>query len=121
MISMTTVVSTSLILALCYGCSTAGRAEKAGDIAGRLGYEGCKLSRPLTLQQVMGKDMSGGYEASRPHPDWDELIQRYASGDVVYFIDCRRVDPSRIAAGTSLYALVREGVVIVRAQDTFHD
>jgi hypothetical protein len=115
-------ISTFLVLGLCHGCSTAGgRADKAGTIAGRLGYEGCTLSKPLTMRQVMGKDMSGGYESSRPHPDWDELIQKYASGDLVYFIDCRRADPSRIFAGTSLYALVRGDVVIARAQDTFQD
>ena len=119
MVSMLMEVSAAVIFGLCYGCSTAGRAD--GDIAGRLGYEGCKLSKPLTMLQVMGKDMSGGYEANRPHPDWDELIQKYTSGDRVYFIDCRRVDPSRIVAGTSLYVLVRAGVVIARAQDTFHN
>jgi hypothetical protein len=114
-------ISTFLVFGLCYGCSTAERTDKAAAIAGRLGYEGCTLSKPLTMRQVMGKDMSGGYESNRPHPDWDELIQKYASGDLVYFIDCRRADPSRIFAGTSLYALVRGDVVIARAQDTFQD
>lgn len=112
------ILSGCLVFALCYGCSTSGRADTA---AGRLGYEGCRLSKPLTMAEVMGKDMSGGYELSRPHPDWDELIHKYASGDVIYFIDCRRVDPSRIAAGTSLYALVRDGMVIARALDKTHE
>jgi hypothetical protein len=113
-------VTIFLVFGLCCGCSTTGRADKA-ITAARLGYEGCTLSKPLTMGQVMGKDMSGGYKSNRPHPDWDELIQKYASGDLVYFIDCRRVDPSRIAAGTSLYALVRGDVVIARAQDTLQD
>jgi hypothetical protein len=112
------IVSAIVVFGLFYGCSTSRRADKADTAAGRLGYEGCRLSKPLTMAEVMGKDMSGGYERSRPHPDWDELIQKYASGDVIYFIDCRRVDPSRIAAGTSLYALVRDGVIIARALDT---
>jgi hypothetical protein len=73
------------------------------------------------MLEVMGKDMSGGNEASRAHPDWDALIAKYASGDQVYFIDCRKVDPSRIVVGTSLYALVRGGVVIARAAETIHD
>jgi hypothetical protein len=121
MLKMPMKVWAAVLFCLCSGCSTAGRAGRVGDLAGGLGYEGCKFSKPLTMLQVMGKDMSGGYEASRPHPDWDELIQKYTSGDRVYFIDCRRVDPSRIVAGTSLYALVRDGVVIARAQDTFHN
>jgi hypothetical protein len=115
-----TMLSAFLIFGLFSGCSTAGRADK-GDIPGTLGYEGCKLSKALTMRQVMGKDMSGGYEASRAHPDWDELIQKYASGDRIYYVDCRSVDTSSIIAGTSLYVLVREGVVIARAQDTVHD
>lgn len=115
------LLSAFLVFGLCHGCSTSGPADKAGAIAGRLGYEGCRLSKPLTMAEVMGKDMSGGNELSRPHPDWDELIRKYASGDQVYFIDCRRVEPSRIVAGTSLYALVRDGVVIARALDTTHE
>lgn len=76
------------------------------------------MSKPLTIAQVMAKDMGGNYQSSRPHPDWDALIAKYASGDQVYFIDCRGVASSRIVVGTSLYALVRDGVVIARAADT---
>jgi hypothetical protein len=115
------MVSALLVFGLCCGCSTAGRADKAAAIAGRLGYEGCRVSKPLTMLQVMGKDMSGEYKMGRPHPDWDELIREYASGDVIYFIDCRGVDPSRIVVGISLYALVRDGVVIARALETIYD
>lgn len=66
----------------------------------------------------MAKDMSGGNEAGRAHPDWDELIAKFADGDQVYFIDCKKADPARVFAGTSLFVLVRQGVVIARALDT---
>jgi hypothetical protein len=33
------LVSTFLVFVLSYGCSTAARAEKPGDIAARLGYD----------------------------------------------------------------------------------
>ncbi|HWO27393.1 MAG TPA: hypothetical protein VNO32_01200 [Candidatus Acidoferrum sp.] len=110
------LVSVFLGFGLCCGCSTGGET-----LAGHLGYEGCRLSKPLTYAQVMAKDMSGGNEASRAHPDWDVLIAKYASGDQVYLIDCRKADPARIFAGTSLYVLVRDGNVIARALDTKHD
>jgi hypothetical protein len=113
MLRIPAMVATSLVFGLCCGCSTGGET-----LATHLGYEGCRLSKPLTMLQVMAKDMSGGNEASRAHPDWDELIGKYASADRVYFIDCRRVDPSRIVVGTSEYVLVRDGVVIARASDT---
>jgi hypothetical protein len=116
MVRIPAIVSAFLFFGLCYGCSTAGET-----LAARLGYEGCGLSKPLTYAQVMAKDMSGGNEASRAHPDWDVLIAQYAPGDQFYFIDCRRSDPARIVAGISLYALVRDGVVIARALDTMHD
>jgi hypothetical protein len=109
------MVSALLVFGLCCGFSTPGRAEKGEALAARLGYEGCRLSKPLTMAQVMAKDMSGGNAASRSHPDWDALIDKYAPGDQIYFIDCRKADPARIFAGTSLYALVRDGVVIARA------
>ena len=115
------VVSVFLVFGLCCACSTAGRADKTESVAGHLGYEGCRLSKPLTMAQVMAKDMSGGNGANRAHPDWDELIAKYAPGDQIYFIDCKNVDSSRIVAGTSLYALVREGAIIARAGDTIHD
>jgi hypothetical protein len=118
---MRVIVSTLLVLGLCHGCSTTGRADKADAIAGRLGYEGCRLSKPLTKAEVMGRAMSGGYGQSRAHTDWDELIAKYAAGDQVYFIDCRKADSSRIFAGTSMYALVRSDVVIARAGDTLRD
>jgi hypothetical protein len=121
MVRIPAMVSTSLVFGLCCGCSTGGRADKSESVAGRLGYEGCRMSKPLTYAQVMAKDMSGGNEASRAHPDWDVLIAKYASGDQVYFIDCGKVDSSRIVAGTSLYVLVRDGVVIARALDTISD
>jgi hypothetical protein len=108
-----------LVFALSCGCSTEARGDRA--VAAQLGYQGCRVSKPLTMLQVMGKDMSGGNEASRAHPDWDALIAKYASGDQVYLIDCRSVDPSRIVAGTFLYALVREGVVVARAAETIYD
>jgi hypothetical protein len=114
-------VSIFLVFGLCCGCSTAHRADKADTLVGRLGYEGCRLSKPLTYAQVVAKDMSGGYEAARAHPDWDELIAKRAPGDQVYFIDCRKADPTRIFAGTSIYVLVREGVVIARAAETIHE
>ncbi len=50
--------------ALLVACSTAG----SGDAAARLGYEGCKVSHPLSMLEVMGKDMSGGNGANRAHP-----------------------------------------------------
>jgi hypothetical protein len=73
------------------------------------------------MAQVMAKDMSGGNGANRAHPDWDALIAKYASGDQVYFIDCTGADSARIIAGTSLYSLVRDGVIIARAVDTIYD
>ena len=108
-----------LFFALCCGCSTARDTDKA--VAARLGYQGCAVSKPLTMLQVMGKDMSGGNGASRAHPDWDALIAKYAAGDLIYSIDCRKADPSRIFAGTSLYVLVRQGVMIARAAETIYD
>lgn len=110
-----------LVFALSCGRSTLARADGSESIARRLGYEGCRLSKPLKISEVMGKSMSGGNEANRSHPDWDELIAKYARGDLIYFIDCKKADSTRIFAGTSLYVLVREGAVIARAFDTFHD
>ena len=110
-----TMVTVLVGFAVCCGYSNEVRADKAETIAARLGYEGCRLSKPLTMAEVMARDMSGGTEASRAHPDWDALIDKYASGDQIYFIDCRKADSSRIFAGTSLYVLVREGMVIARA------
>jgi hypothetical protein len=118
MLSMRTMIPSFLILGLCCGCSTGG-PDKA--VAARLGYEGCRVSRPLTIAQVMAKDMGGNYQSSRPHPDWDGLIDRYAAGDLIYFIDCRKAEPSRIFAGTSLYVLVRQGVTIARAAGAVND
>jgi hypothetical protein len=113
---MRTLVSSLLASLIFSGFSTASNADKA--LAAQLGYEGCKVSKPLTKLEVMGRDMSGGNGASRAHPDWDEIVAQYKSGDQVYFVDCRRVDPSRIAAGTTLYVLVRDGAVIARAAET---
>jgi hypothetical protein len=115
------MVSAFLVFGLCCGFSTLGRAEKGDTLVGRLGYEGCRLSKPLTMAQVMAMDMSGGSGANRAHPDWDALIDKYAAGDQIYFVDCRKAEPSRIFAGTSLYVLVRTGVVIARASGTMRD
>jgi hypothetical protein len=115
MLRLPTMVSAFLVFGLCCGYSGEVRADKSETIAGRLGYDGCRLSKPLTMAEAMAKDMSGGYEAGRAHPDWDALIDKYTSGDQIYFIDCKRAESSRIYAGTSLYVLVREGVVIARA------
>jgi hypothetical protein len=115
-ISRPAIGSALLVFGLCCGYSSEVRADKAETEAIRLGYEGCRLSKPL-LAQVMAKDMSGGNDANRAHPDLDALLDRYASGDLIYLIDCRKADPNRIFAGTSLYALVRDGVIIARASD----
>ena len=88
MVRIPRMVLASLVLGLCCGCSFAARGNKV--IAARLGYEGCRVSKPLTIGQIMAKDMSGGYEGSRAHRDWEALIAKYASGDQVYFIDQRR-------------------------------
>ena len=109
------LVSLPLVFGLCCGYSNEGRANKSEALAARLGFEGCRFSKPLTMAQVMAMDMGGGREASRAHPDWDALIDKYASGDQIYFVDCRKVEPSRIYAGTSLYVLVRQDVIIARA------
>ncbi len=107
----------SLVGLCCFGLAVA-RANKSAVVAARLGFDGCKLSKPLKIAEVMAKDMSGGNGASRAYPDWDELIAKYKSSDEVYFVDCRRVDASNILAGTSLYVLVRDGVVIARVAGT---
>ena len=106
---------------LCCVRSTVAHADASGSLAGRLGFEGCRLSKPLTKAQVMELDMSGGNEAARAHPDWDELIAKYVAGDQIYFIDCRKADSTRLFAGTSLYVLVRQNVVIARVSDTTHE
>jgi hypothetical protein len=115
MTGRTPMATALLVLGVCHGCSTAGHGDKGGALARRLGYEGCRVSKPLTMTEVMGRDMSGEYATGRPHPDWDELIRQYASGDRIYSINCSKVDPTRINVGISLYALVRDGVVIARA------
>ena len=115
------MVSVFLVFGLCCACSTAGRADRTESVAGRLGYEGCRLSKPLTMAQVMAMDMSGGNGANRAHPDWDALIDKYAAGDQVYFVDCRKAERSSIVAGTTVYVLVRAGMVIARASDAMHE
>jgi hypothetical protein len=115
------LVSVPLVFGLCGGYSNEGRANKSEALAARLGFEGCRFSKPLTMAQVMAMDMGGGREASRAHPDWDALIDKYASGDQIYFVDCRKVEPSRIYAGTSLYVLVRQDVIIARALGVMND
>jgi hypothetical protein len=117
--SVKKMVSAFLMSGLCF--SNLGHAESGQSLARRLGYDGCRLSKALTMAQVMAKDMSGGYESGRAHPDWDELIAKYAAGDQIYFIDCSRADPTRVFAGMSIYVLVRQGVVIARASDTMHE
>lgn len=112
-IPMHAITRCFLMLSLCVAGSASIGADK--DLATRLGYESCRLSKPLSLAQAMAKDMGGGTEASRPHPDWDELLAKYQAGDQIYLIDCRKADSSRIYAGISLYALVRESAVIARA------
>jgi hypothetical protein len=107
-----------LLLGLSFGWSTFGSAGEAGNLAARLGFEGCRLSKPLSLAQAMAKDMGGGNEASRSHPDWDELLAKYQTGDQIYLIDCRKADSSRIYTGIAFYALVREGTVVARAGDS---
>jgi hypothetical protein len=109
------LVSAFLVLVLCCGISTPVRADKGESLAGHLGYDGCRVSKPLTMAQVMAMDMSGGNGANRAHPDWDALIDKYAAGDQIYFVDCRKAESSRIYAGTSLYVLARQGVIIARA------
>ena len=115
-VSMPSMFASLLVFVLCGGYATASRADQA--LAAKLGYEGCKVSKPLTKLEIMARDMSGGNGAGRAHPDWDEIVAQYKSGDRVYFVDCRRVDPSRIIAGTSLYVLVRDGAVIAQAAKT---
>lgn len=73
------------------------------------------------MAQAMAMDMGGGREASRAHPDWDALIDKYASGDQIFFVDCRKAEPSRIFAGTSLYVLVRQNVIVARALGATND
>ena len=79
------------------------------------------MSKPVDMLEVMGRDMSGGNESGRAHPDLDALISEHRAGDQVYFVDCKRQDPSRIVIGTSQYILVRDGAVIARASDTVHN
>jgi hypothetical protein len=104
-----------LTLGLSLGAGTFGSTGEAGDLVVRLGYEGCRLSKPLSLAQAMAKDMGGGNEASRSHPDWDELLAKYQTGDQIYLVDCGKADSSRIYTGIAFYALVRAGTVVARA------
>jgi hypothetical protein len=107
-----------LMVGLSLGWSTFGSTGEAGNLVARLGYEGCRLSKPLSLAQAMAKDMGGGNEASRSHPDWDELLAKYQTGDQIYLVDCRKADSSRIYTGITFYALIREGTVVARAGDS---
>lgn len=76
------------------------------------------MSKPLSLLEIMGRDMSGGNEAGRAHPDLDALIAKHMAGDQIYFVDCKRQDPSRIVIGTTRYVLVRDGAVIAHAAES---
>lgn len=114
---MSILISKVLFAGICCSGALVASAEKPAALAARLGYEGCKLSKPLAMAEVMAKDMSGGNGASRAHPDWDELIAKYKLNDQVYFVDCRRVAASSIHAGVTLYVLVRDGAVIARVAE----
>ena len=112
----------SLTLGICDGCSTTpDRVQHAHLVATSLGYEGCAASGPLTPAQVLERNRKSGNYLSPTHPDWDAMISKYASGDFIYYVDCRTVDASRLVVGTDFYALTREGVVIARALEVIYD
>ena len=111
-----------LCIGICEGCSTVGHTQQAHAVATTLGFEGCGAFGPLTPAQVVERDKkSGNYLSSHHHSDWDALIGQYASGDLIYYIDCRTADSSKIVVGSDFYALAREGVVIAHALETIYD
>jgi hypothetical protein len=113
--------SSLLVFGLCCGCSTAGRAEPAKSFARSLGFEGCRAFGPLTPEQAVAREKSMENNLAWPHPDWDSLMGKYASGDRICYIDCTGGSADGVVVGTSLYALTREGVASARALETIYD
>jgi hypothetical protein len=69
----------------------------------------------------MERDKKSGAYLWKSQPSWDAFVSQYTPGDLIFYIDWRAVDASRIVVGMDVYALVRAGVVIDRALDVTYD
>jgi hypothetical protein len=121
MSSIPALVLTTLTVGICDGCSIVGHTQQSHLVAKSLGFAGCGAFGPLIPAQVVERNKKSGNHLSSSNPDWNALISKYASGDLIYYIDCRTIDASTVVVGTDFYALAREGVVIARALEVIYD
>lgn len=102
-----------LVLAVIFtvtGCATSPEVipTEPRSIAKRLGFSGCRVSVPLSQEEVIeiGRKWEI-YTTPEVDPEWHRLVAAQQSGDQLRLIDCK-------GAPRSFYALFRGDAIVLR-------
>ena len=100
------------------GCASVAPQQslnvEPAKVAERLGLHGCRVSVPLTTQEVLDDARRSGNPAPEKNDDWRKITEELRPGDELREVNCSAVPEQRKRRAPVYYALVRDGVVLLR-------
>lgn len=108
-------VAMALILAgyLC-GCASYSPKMESASVATRLGYPHCKVSVPMSQDEVIASERWRGDPITETRDEWTTILAATQPGDQLRLVDCVRPDSRGIAVGYYFYGLFRGQNIVAK-------
>lgn len=108
----------ALVVTALEGCVSVAPEQslkpEPAEVADRLGLHGCRVSIPLSAQEVLDDARRSGNPAPEKNGDWIKISEALQPGDELREVNCSAVLEQRKIRAPVYYALFREGVVVFR-------
>ena len=87
---------------------------ESASVAKRLGVPRCKVSVPMTQDEVLTSAKSWGDPHAETRGEWAEILATTQPGDQLRLVDCVKADRHGVAAGYYYYALFRGQAIVAQ-------
>jgi len=91
------------------------------SVSKRLGVAGCRVSVPMSQDEVLLLARADG----NPHPEslfeWGEIVAAARPGDQLRLVDCLTKNRSGVATGNYYFALFRGGAIVAKMHHVIID
>ena len=96
------------------GCASSAPKMEALSVAKRLGFPRCKVSVPMSQDEVLQSAKRWGDPYAETRSEWAAIVAAAQPGDQLRLVDCIRPDKEGIAGGYYFYGLFRGQAIVAQ-------
>lgn len=96
------------------GCVSSNPKMEPASVSKRLGVPGCKVSVPMSQNEVLVSAREWGDPNPETRSDWAAMLAASEPADEFRLVDCIKANKTGMAVGYYYYALFRGQTIIAR-------